>query len=144
METIRVKKKYNDTVIYDGKLFPTKLTKESKELIDEFIRNHTRCVCAYGSTEEYKYSTISTKYTVMDVMDTVASIASIDYDNCEVELELRPECSDPNSYRYLDPKDIDKYDLILRGLVGKTAGSSESDDIEVRIIGFDMIKRKEN
>lgn len=144
METIRIKKKYNKNVIYKGDRYPTKLTKESKDLIGEYIDKGTLCVCAYNSIDEYKYSTMSTKYLSIDVMDAVARITFIDYNECEVEMEFMPECSDPNSYRYINPDDFDKYDLILRGIVMSTARSSEADYTGARVIGFDMIKRREN
>lgn len=135
-----IEKKFKSTISYNGKERPVRFTEESKKYIEELMKNHTRCICVYNSVDEYKYSTVGTKYCSVSPTDTCGSIESIDYDNCTVNIRLMPECCDPNSYRYIDPNDYDKYNIIIRGVFNKIAGDGEGNATDVRFIAFDLLK----
>lgn len=142
MENInRIKKTYKATINFNGTQVPLTFSESSKKLIQACIDNGTPCICAYNSMEEYRYSTIGSKFSQINIADTVGKIASINYDTREVEIDLISDCSNPNSYRYISPDDYDKYIISIRGLYSRVAGDPVPDEPDIIFIGFDLIKR---
>lgn len=137
----RITKKYPDKIEVLGEQRDVVISEGSKELIQEFINNHTQAVCAYGSMSHYRTSVISTKYLTINPMDAVGRITNINYDTREVEIELSDDCNNPDSYRYIDPSSYDKYDLKIRGLCSRTAGEPLT-DVSIKVITFDLVAKK--
>lgn len=145
METI--KKKFEteidaSMVLGEKKKYELILCENSQKKIQEFIDKNEMCICVYNDVEEWKHSTIAGKYRELNSADLAARIVSIDYDANEVEIEFRPECNDPNSYRYIDPNDYDKYELKLRGSVNRIA-SMFFTSLPIEFICFDLVKMEE-
>ena len=140
VEVKAVRMKYKDTVQQQGKMVPFEFMASSKEYIDDLIKNRTRCVCIYNNITELRVSTVAHKYMFVQAEDVCGCIRSIDYDAREVEIEFTPECCDPNSYRYINPDDYDKYELKIRGLSERVAGDGNVDKALVKFIAFDLLK----
>lgn len=137
-----ITKKYPEMISVLGEDRKVVLSPESKERIQDFINNHLAVICAYNNLEEWRVSNISTKYLSVNTQDTVGRIVSIDYDTRDVEIELLDDCNNPDSFRYINPDDYDKYQIKIRGLCSRVAGEPLGNDGEVslKVVTFDLIK----